>query len=600
MSAEHVELSRKLEALLGRPVIRVNGKHALDKRWQQAAEEPERHRRLLRDHDGNVALVCGGGLVVVDVDLYKPEGQDSLDRLRAAGLPYLTYTCLTGGGGLHLYYWTEEAIGCSAPADYPGIEIKGEGGYVVIPPSIHASGKPYEWEFGYSPFDDEATLAHFGESMNKLFGGARQRTAGPIDERDEAALNLLLEHFGGHSPVRHADYIEVTRPGKDAKAGGSATVGKVGRGVTYVFSSNWPPFTQHQAIGLSELRRLAGVPGPKIHIPEAETGTSFVLGRGLPTSLQRWLLDGLIPLGELTLAAGQEKLGKSTAMVWVAARVTKGELQGHLLGKPRSVVYVSAEDHYTRVLLPRFDVAGADRGRVYLLNPDGPGFSVAAVRALGPEVGLIVMDPLSMFLNVPANNEHGEIVTRNALAPFVYLSQELEAGLVGVRHFSKGSHKDNPYDLIMGSRGYTAAARSVLFFLPDREQPDRPGGLLFARGNLAVPSPGIRYRLDIEQYHYDDGNVGPVPHFVRDEMPVTITLEEALAATSEQGRLVREVAAWLIDLLGDGRLDRQVVIKLAERQGFTGITLKRAKKKSGVRTEKEGFGPEAVWYWVLP
>jgi hypothetical protein len=107
-----------------------------------------------------------------------------------------------------------------------------------------------------------------------------------------------------------------------------------------VWSSSWPPFEQGQVLSLHELRVLAGVGGPKVAIPAAPS--PFVRAVGLKTSVQRWVWNDLIPAGELTTAAGREKLGKSTALVWVAARLTKGELPGHLEGVCADVLFVSA------------------------------------------------------------------------------------------------------------------------------------------------------------------------------------------------------------------------------------------------------------------
>lgn len=65
-----------------------------------------------------------------------------------------TYQVKTGGGGRHLYFVAPEdpqdasrtlKIGCRAfGSDYPGIDVRGDGGYVVAPPSVHESGSLYE------------------------------------------------------------------------------------------------------------------------------------------------------------------------------------------------------------------------------------------------------------------------------------------------------------------------------------------------------------------------------------------------------------------------------------------------------------------------
>ena len=67
----------------------------------------------------------------------------------------------------------------------------------------------------------------------------------------------------------------------------------------------------------------------------------------------RWAWAGRIPLGAVSLFAGREGLGKSTALVELTARLTRGELTGDLCGQPANVVYASAEDSASSTLKPR-------------------------------------------------------------------------------------------------------------------------------------------------------------------------------------------------------------------------------------------------------
>lgn len=111
-----------------------------------------------RSPSANVGIATGGpsGLVVVDVDLPRG-GEESLRTLRATGhrLPR-TLEVLTGGGGLHLFYAHPGGVRVSNTAGrlpgvgeaLPGIDLRGDGGYVVVPPSVHASGLRYQWNPG--------------------------------------------------------------------------------------------------------------------------------------------------------------------------------------------------------------------------------------------------------------------------------------------------------------------------------------------------------------------------------------------------------------------------------------------------------------------
>jgi len=98
----------------------------------------------------NVGVACGAsGLVVLDVDP-RNGGDESLADLREKhGEDWLnTVVSLTGGGGSHYYYQmpTGQRIRGSKDALGPGLDIKGDDGYVVAPPSLHESGNIYAWE----------------------------------------------------------------------------------------------------------------------------------------------------------------------------------------------------------------------------------------------------------------------------------------------------------------------------------------------------------------------------------------------------------------------------------------------------------------------
>lgn len=84
------------------------------------------------------------GVLILDVDP-RNGGDDSLARLELENGPLpRTLTAKTGGGGLHLW-WTGTARRGNLGTTYPGLDIKTHTGYVVLPPSVHASGSAYEW-----------------------------------------------------------------------------------------------------------------------------------------------------------------------------------------------------------------------------------------------------------------------------------------------------------------------------------------------------------------------------------------------------------------------------------------------------------------------
>jgi len=90
----------------------------------------------------------GGYFCVLDFD--PRNGGDWYGEAGPETLPP-TWVVHTGGGGRHYYYRTREPLrGAKLEA---GVDLKGEGGYVVAPPSIHPEGGAYVWEVGAGPGD---------------------------------------------------------------------------------------------------------------------------------------------------------------------------------------------------------------------------------------------------------------------------------------------------------------------------------------------------------------------------------------------------------------------------------------------------------------
>jgi hypothetical protein len=603
MTFDPVAYSRQIEDALGvPPLVRVRDKGPFERGWsKEPRRDPERWRHKLEGWTGNLGILTGHGLVAVDVDLYVDGAEDSWDALRDRGFTAYTPTNLTGGGGRHYLYEApaELVIPSRQLRGFPGVQVKSASGCCVVPPSIHPlSGKEYEWEFGWSPFD--VPRVQLTEPQLLLLGAdvEAEREERELDERDHQAVELLLQHFDGHSPNVRAQTIEVTRPGKES--GCSAEIGFLGPGVTKVWSSSWPGLPE-DVYELWKLRKLAGVPPREWNIPPRQSGAepTYIVSSAVRTSRQHWMWEDFLPCGQLVLGSGSKGLGKSTAFVWIAARLTRGDLPGDYEGEPGSVVFISAEDDADHILKPRATAAGADHNRLYYLNPRAEGESVVMAELVKIAPLLVVLDPMSVFLELTSSNEHGEIALRKALAPFARFAQDHNVTVAGIRHPRKGHSGDDPFDSVLGSRAWSAAPRALVFFTKDPREPDRSGGLVFPRGNLASGGDGRRYRLDPIMVATDDGENTEVPLFVLEEGGAGISLEDALGPREQVG--TREDAKeFLRDVLADGAVAEKDVQEKAKAEEFSPRTLRRAKKELGVISERRGFGPGSVVYWRLP
>ncbi|GAA2843525.1 bifunctional DNA primase/polymerase [Kribbella solani] len=104
----------------------------------------------------------GSGLVVVDVDPAHG-GWPSLSELVAHQLVPRTLWVQTGSGGVHLYYrHPGQEVGSRPMPGRAGIDVKADGGYVVLPPSIHhRTRQPYQWGAGLGePYEMPPALIH--------------------------------------------------------------------------------------------------------------------------------------------------------------------------------------------------------------------------------------------------------------------------------------------------------------------------------------------------------------------------------------------------------------------------------------------------------
>ena len=107
----------------------------------------------------NWGLLTGENLFVVDIDPVK-NGDSEWKKLVAKYGEPLTVTTITGSLGLHFYF--------KMPVDFIvtntsnklaiGIDTRGVGGQVIIPPSIHANGNQYKWVEGRSPLQMEIAV----------------------------------------------------------------------------------------------------------------------------------------------------------------------------------------------------------------------------------------------------------------------------------------------------------------------------------------------------------------------------------------------------------------------------------------------------------
>jgi len=168
---------------------------------------------------GVIAGACSNGVFVVDLDLHKniraQAWWDEMSHMTASAGDLDTVEQETGGGGVQLFF--RAPLGWIPPTCKTsiGVDIRGQGGFAMLPPSMHESGTPYHWKEGREPWtleiataprwlcDQINTLAqeHGGSTGSAGSSGPAQRTSSPgtstdsfgriIDGREEHMTRMV-------------------------------------------------------------------------------------------------------------------------------------------------------------------------------------------------------------------------------------------------------------------------------------------------------------------------------------------------------------------------------------------------------------------------
>jgi hypothetical protein len=315
---------------------------------------------------------------------------------------------------------------------------------------------------------------------------------------------------------------------------------------------------------------------------------------------------GRIPLGSLSVAAGREGTGKSSFGIWMAAKITRGELPGSLYGKPMAVIYAAVEDSWKHTLVPRLIAAGADLTKVFRVEvvedeQDGTTISLPTDNALLEQeikhvgAALLVLDPLMSTIGAGIDT-HRERDVRVALDPLARLADRARCVVLGIAHFNKGAGTD-PSSLITGSGAFKNVPRSVFGFAADPEGDRVMTQTKNSLGRLDLPS--LAYEIEGVEVptRLGPAHVGRLVWLGESDRSVTDILSDRGDAEDQEDR--KDAADWLRGYLIDqgGEAAAVDVFKAADKDGFRKDALKRAKRKAGVISEKGGM--DAGWMWRI-
>lgn len=463
--------------------------------FKSATNDPERVRQMFGARsDFNIGLVPGlSGHVVVDVDT--EEGAEALRELWGGEIPE-TVSWRTGRGVQHLYRSPVELR--SRTGVVPGVDVRANDGYAILPPSIHPSGKRYTFLDGTGKV---ATLTH---EQAAALGASRSTETPPQEDLRAPSVERLADvvskipnegpRFASRSAYLQVGYAIKAAGGEEAYdlfatwaarwadgANEPETVRRDWDGMHVPFRVGFPYLLELAGINLAveafEADPAAVTPEP----PESERPNRVARFatpyEDITYRPPRFLTRGRTLDSDINFSAGDGGSWKSTDAVFEACAVASGtSLPGYeLVGEtPRPVLIVSEEDDesqflnkiaavvssYSLTIPPGFLRIMAQRGFSFG-SEEWCNDLIAYVRSEG--FALVIFDPL-------AEMEEGKENSNDDARPGInVLRQITRRGGPAVRvihHSGKtgGEGKSKIDRFMRGASARKNAARSILAF----------------------------------------------------------------------------------------------------------------------------------------
>ena len=306
----------------------------------------------------------------------------------------------------------------------------------------------------------------------------------------------------------------------------------------------------------------------------------------------KWLWYPYIPVGKVTLLQGDPGDGKSKLMLSIAALLSKGEplpFTETEENEPMTIIYQTTEDDADDTVVPRFNSAGGNGENLIFIKEDEKSLSFGDNRIREAiemyHAKLLILDPMSSYIGESCSMNNAN-ETRAEFNHLIAVAKDTGCAIVIIAHMNK-MRDTNPLYRTNGSIDIAGAARSILAITRTANSANPAERYLVqVKSNLAPMGSAILFEVADKGVNFLD--------------ELEMTAEDAFAATAPRmGRpndREEAAAAFIRSLLDGGRqLASDCEAKL-EGAGFKKSTYKKAKKKAGVHSVKDGF----AWYWTLP
>jgi len=427
-----------------------------------------------REPTCNIGLPTGGpsGRIVLDVDP-RNGGEESLDTLVAkyGGWPE-TAEAITGGGGRHLVFAHAGPLRCCTVAQ--GLDVKADGGYVIVAPSVHPSGRLYSWD-GLAGVNSLLAVAEAPGWLLRLV-----RNGGPSAPKAEERIpqgqrNTALTRMAGAMRRKgmSVDAIQAALAAENRSRCDpplpEEEVRRIAQGVQR-YAPHTEPAAKEQprTVGVEELMALAGTP------------TKFLIADFL-TGPGAWLV------------VGSQKAGKTLLAVQMALSYQAGVplLARYKTLESRPVLIVEQDDPFRELavkdIVAKSPVAAipgrffATVGANFTLGPELVRYLQAEIPAR--DLGLVVLDSYTKMRPIRSGGADIVKVDLNEIALLDALAKKLDCVILLIHHPSHGNAALDWSDQAAGSYALGMAAEGLIHIcrFPDSDV-DAPERLIRVRG----------------------------------------------------------------------------------------------------------------------
>ena len=244
----------------------------------------------------------------------------------------------------------------------------------------------------------------------------------------------------------------------------------------------------------------------------------------------KWLLYPFIPYGKVTIIQGDPGEGKTTMVLQIIAKLTRGEpilpasfekrkeperadvitdenkadmdvsKNKQCLQQPVNVIYQTAEDGMGDTIKPRLIEAGADLSRVMVIDDTEEALTLSddriekAVRQ--NRVRLVIIDPVQAFIGADVDMNRANEV-RPVFRKLGMIAEKTGCAIVLIGHLNKSSGTQSTYRGL-GSIDIMAAVRSLIFIGKVRKDPTTRV-LIHEKSSLAPPGETMAFKLGDEE-----------------------------------------------------------------------------------------------------